>query len=113
MIDDPEVTARLIDNFLAVLPIEAMPTRILIQTLTRRMHPSSMPARCRIVGIHYAGDEGGIVCKLDLGEVGIKESVHVSITHLIFERKSPLFRQIDAYQRHRVKKLRREVYRDG
>jgi hypothetical protein len=36
------------------------------------------------------------------------EAFFVSITHLIFERKTPLFRQIDAYQRHRSKKFRQQ-----
>ena len=53
------------------------------------------------------GEEGGIVCELNID--GPKdEAFYVSITHLIFERKTPLFRQIDAYQRHRVKKLRQQ-----
>jgi hypothetical protein len=32
----------------------------------------------------------------------------VSITHLAFDRRGPLSREIDAYQRHRIKKLKRQ-----
>ena len=32
----------------------------------------------------------------------------VSITHLSFDTRMPLFRQIDAYQRHRIKKLKQQ-----
>jgi hypothetical protein len=32
----------------------------------------------------------------------------VSITHLTFNRNAPLFREIEAYQRHRIKKLKQQ-----
>jgi len=35
----------------------------------------------------------------------------VSITHLGFDRRNPLFRQIVAYQRHRIKKLKQQLGR--
>ncbi|MEQ1952061.1 hypothetical protein [Mesorhizobium sp. CN2-181] len=60
------------------------------------------------MNVHYAGDEGGILCKLEVEGHKTEGAFFVSITHLIFERKTPLFRQIDAYQRHRVKKLMRQ-----
>ncbi len=72
------------------------------------MQQPSLPMRCRVVDIHYAGEEGGIVCKLNLRGSETKQAFYVSITHLIFERRMPLFRQIDAYQRHRIKKVKRE-----
>jgi hypothetical protein len=53
------------------------------------------------------GDEGGISCRLDLGGDEDQSPLIVSITHLTFNRRCPLFRQIDSYQKHRVKKLRK------
>lgn len=43
--------------------------------------------------------------RLDIG-ADTKAQCIVSITHLTFARRIPLFRQIDAYQRHRIKKLK-------
>lgn len=57
------------------------------------------------------GEEGGIVCRLDLGGPDTKTPLIVSITHLNFDRRSPLFQQINAYQRHGVKKLKRQAGR--
>jgi hypothetical protein len=53
------------------------------------------------------GDEGGIVCKLDLGST-VEKAAFTSITHLRFDPRLPLAREITAYQKHRVKRLRRQ-----
>jgi hypothetical protein len=112
MIDDPDKTDRLVDALEASLPVETRLSASLIQTLSKRSPDVAIPARCNVVSVFYAGEEGGIVCALDIGGPDTK-SVHlVSITHLIFERKLPLFSQIDAYQRHRIKKLKQQARRN-
>ena len=63
--------------------------------------------RCQITEIYYAGDEGGILCKLDFGQEDTDQAFFVSITHLTFDRRLPLAREIAAYQKHRVKRIRR------
>jgi len=55
-----------------------------------------------------AGDMGGIICGLDIGGPNTKTRHLVSITHLTFHRRVPLSREIEAYQRHRTKKLRQQ-----
>ena len=67
----------------------------------------TLPPRCQITWIHYAGDEGGILCKLDFGQEDTDQAFFVSITHLTFDRRLPLAREIAAYQKHRVKRIRR------
>ena len=67
----------------------------------------ALPPRCQITWIHDAGDEGGIVCKLDFGTEDDRAVFVVSITYLTFDRRLPLAREIAAYQKHRVKRLRR------
>jgi hypothetical protein len=57
-------------------------------------------------------EEGGIVCGLDIGGPDTKTPYIVSITHLSFDRRMSLFRQIDAYQRHRIKKLKQQTGRN-
>src|SRR5260370_3625984 len=76
----------------------------LIQERSRAIQPA---CECRVVSVDYAGDEGGIVCKLQLGPVDTREVVIVSLTHLLFDRRGPLTREIAKYQEHRVKRLRR------
>ena len=48
---------------------------------------------------------------LDIGGPDTKTAHIVSITHLIFDRKVPLFSQINGYQRHRTKKLKQQARR--
>lgn len=106
MIDDLDKTDRLVAALEASLPVETRLAASLIATLSKRSPDVAIPARCSVVGVFYMGEEGGIVCALDIGGPDTKTSHLVSITHLIFERKLSLFRQIDAYQRHRIKKLK-------
>ena len=89
----------------ASLPIEARPSPSLVRTLSKQFPDLAIPASCSLVNVCYMGDEGGIVCSLDIGSLDGR-SAHDSITHLEFDRRSRLFRQIAAYQRHRIKKLR-------
>jgi hypothetical protein len=83
----------------------------------RAPHPSCSPlssknaasqtsAACSITWISYAGDEGGIVCRLHFGDEA-KNAAFVSITHLRFDARLPLAHEIIAYQKHRVKRLQR------
>ncbi len=53
------------------------------------------------------GEEGGIVCKLDLG-ASVHNQAFVSITHLRFDPRLPLSQKIAAYQKQSVKRIRRQ-----
>ena len=54
----------------------------------------------------YAGDEGGIVCHLvPLGE---KQALFISLTHVRVPRSMPLAQAVADYQKHRVKKLKKQ-----
>ena len=68
----------------------------------------SMFRRIGITSVLYTGDMGGILCGLDIGGAETKTPHVVSITHLAFDRRVPLSREIDAYQRHRIKKLKQQ-----
>ena len=61
-----------------------------------------MTTDCSATWISYAGDEGGIVCRLETPA----ETVFASITHLRFDQRLPFTREIVAYQKHRVKRMR-------
>jgi hypothetical protein len=106
MIDDPDKTSRLFDALKASLPVEARLRASLIQLLSETNPGLTTPTKCDVVEVFYAGEEGGILCRLQLGQPDDHAAHVVSITHLVFERKLPFFRHIDAYQRHRVKKIK-------
>jgi hypothetical protein len=106
LIDHLETVERLVAKLNAVLPIPARITPEL-QTSLCRQTGGTVPAQCAVTWITYMGDEGGIVCKLDIGSDAAKEAF-TSITHLRFDPRLPLAREITAYQKHRVKRLRRQ-----
>lgn len=109
MIDDIEATGRLQAQIEAALPLPARPTPELL-TMLRQQNPTmKLAPDCRIVALSYAGDEGGIVCKLDFGEDETRQAAYVSLTHLRFDPRLPLARDIETYQRRRVKRLRRQA----
>jgi hypothetical protein len=106
MIDNFETVERLVAKLNEALPIPARITPEL-QVSLRGQIGGAVPAQCAVTWIYYMGDEGGIVCKLDLGSNAGKEAF-TSITHLRFDPRLPLTREITAYQKHRVKRLRRQ-----
>lgn len=108
MIDDPEKTDRLVAELKASLPVETRLSQILRQEIVKQSSDLAVADSCSVVSIFYTGEEGGIVCGLDIGGPDTKTPYFVSITHLIFDRRMPMFRQIDAYQRHRIKKLKQQ-----
>ena len=107
MIDNPGPTERLLTRLQAALPVPARMTPELAATLHTSETSTEIPAACSIIALHYAGDGGGIVCGLDVA-TATGNAVYTSITHLRFDPRLPLAREITAYQKHRVKRLRRQ-----
>ena len=107
MIDHPDITERLIVKLNDALPIIARLTPELRDMLRGQNAAAAIPAQAAVTWISYAGDEGGIVCKLDFGSE-VHNAAFTSITHLRFDPRLPLAREITAYQNHRVKRLRRQ-----
>jgi len=106
MIDQIETVERLMAKLADALPIPARVTPELATSL-RGQTGAAVAVQCAVTWIHYAGDEGGILCKLDFGSNTGKEAF-VSITLLRFDPRLPLAREISSYQKHRVKRLRRQ-----
>jgi hypothetical protein len=105
MIDNPDQVERLITRLTAVLLLPARITAELAATLQTEKHPGCRKLTCSVTSISYAGDEGGIVCKLDFGD---ERAVYTSITHLRFDPRQLLVREIASYQKHRVRRLRQQ-----
>lgn len=106
MIDNAAQVERLLAKLEAMLPLPARATSELAATLQAQNPTSEISSACTITWISYAGNEGGIMCRLEFDQQ-TKEAVFTSITHLRFDPRLPLARDIAAYQRHRVKRRRR------
>ena len=110
MIDNAIQVERLISKLRAELPLATRMTPELMATLAKQNHAAAIPASCKIISINYTGDDGGILCQLELGPP-IDNAVYASITHLRFDPRQPLTRDVTTYQKHRVKHLRRQSTR--
>jgi hypothetical protein len=116
MIDNPEQVERLLGKLDEHLPFEAALSPALTDLIRKEAPGASVPRQCQVTWVSYTGDEGGIICQLDLGGEDGSEVFLTSITHLIVRPGMPLAREIAAYQKHRIKRLRRghgELYPDG
>jgi hypothetical protein len=109
MIDHPQLTANLLAKLKAALPLPAIVTPYLAETFRKQSPQAFISKTCEVVWLMHAGDEGGIVCKLAMeGDDEAGDAFFTSITHLDFDRRHPLARDIAAYQKRRIRKLRRQ-----
>jgi hypothetical protein len=108
MIDDPWKTDLLISMLKESLPLEANITHYLTGALMEKSPDMAVPKKCSVTSVFYTGDMGRILCGLDMGGTETNYAHVVSITHLAFDRRAPVSREIDAYQRHRIKKLKKQ-----
>lgn len=108
MIDDPRKTEFLIAALKESIPFMARMTPELVRELSKDAPGTALPGEGEVMEIFYTGDYGGILCALEIADYDSKKKCVVSITHLRFNRNTPFFREIDAYQRHRVKKLKKQ-----
>jgi len=117
VIDNPDQVEHLVGRLREALPIPAIASAPLLALLKERSPSLDLQPLCRVLRVDYAGDEGGIVCQLDFLSEDGREVFFASITHLTFDRRLPLAREIAAYQKHRTKRIRRatsaEVSREG
>ena len=106
MIDDIAKSVALVERMRAALPMRAFMTKGLRKTL-RKGSERALPPACSVTDVNYSGDEGGIMCHLDFGFRDTKKVHVVSITHLFFDRRNPLAREIEVYCKHRIKRLKK------
>ncbi|MDQ2949798.1 MAG: hypothetical protein M3Y27_28310, partial [Acidobacteriota bacterium] len=67
MIDDLEKTNFLMEKLKTVVPFEVRLSQRLIRLLAERSPEMPIPERCQVIDVVYTGDEGGIICCLDIG----------------------------------------------
>ena len=105
MLDRPEKTDELLNAMLDSLPFEVALMPEVITQLARQQEPVAVKPTETVSNISYAGDEGGIMCHIDLAGDNM---VVVSLTHVRVPRTLPFAPAAHAYQKHRVKKLRKQ-----
>ena len=113
VIDNQDQVERLLRKLTEALPLSALASPALLADLRGRSSIAKITLDCRVTEVIYAGDEGGIMCHLTFDEEEKDEVFLVSITHLAFDRRLPIAREISAYQKHRIKRIRRDNLNDA
>ena len=108
MLDKSEKTRDLIAILEAALPFEVALMPELIEQLARQEKPVVLKPIETVSKISYLGDMGGIVCCVQPEDT--ESMIVVSLTHVRVSRKLPFATAVLDYQKHRVKKLRRQGY---
>jgi hypothetical protein len=106
MLDNPEKTTKLLAALKAAVPFDVELTEWLVKRLRAQHHAGADQKHHAVSDLSYAGDEGGIVCHIVLLEK--QEALVVSLTHVHVPRSMPLATAIADYQKHRVKKLKKQ-----
>ena len=106
MLDNPEKTARLIAALKSAAPFQVALMPDLIDHLASQQKPVVVKPLETVSDVSYLGDEGGIVCHIQPGEAD--NVIIVSLTHVRVPRTFLLATAVLDYQKHRVKKLKKQ-----
>jgi hypothetical protein len=106
MIDNPGKTASLLAALKAAVPFEVELTDRLLIHLRAQNVVGVSETHHTVSDLSYAGDEGGIVCHMVPSEDD--KALVVSLTQVRVPRSMPLAAEVAAYQKHRVKKLKKQ-----
>lgn len=107
MLDQRDKTMRLLAELKAAAPFEVELTQRVIDYVRAQDAAVVDEAHPVVKDLSYAGDEGGIMCHLRPAGDGANALV-VSLTHVRVPRRLPFAAAAAAYQKHRVKKLRKQ-----
>ena len=106
MLDNPEKTLDLIAAMKSAVPFEVELTPSLLARVRSEAGVGEIAPRGVVREVSYAGDEGGVLLHIDSERA--HGSVVVSLTHVLVGRRLPFAPAAQAYQKHRIKKLRRQ-----
>jgi len=102
--DAKEQYQELTDKLMEVLPLKAYPIRGLVNIFREKGKPITLKTELTITNVMNSGDVSGIMCVVeDNGE----NVLACGLTHLIFARSCPLFKEIAVYQKKREKSIRK------
>ena len=85
------------------IPITAYPKRELVQIFRNAGNPITLQSKLTITSVFNSGEISGIMCSIsgNDGKIGA-----CSLTHLIFDFKFRLYKDIIDYQRKRHKRIK-------
>ena len=106
MLDNPKKATRLLIALKAVVPFEVELLPTVVKHFQSEILTVANPTRQLVTDLSYAGDEGGIVCHIV--PEGKHEALIMSLTHVRVPRSNPLAAAVIDYQKHRMKKLRKQ-----
>jgi hypothetical protein len=106
MLDKPEKTYQLLAALRAAVPFEVELTPSVIAHLRAQQVAVAVNPRQIVTEVSYAGDEGGILCHMAPEES--RDALIVSMTHVRAKRSLPVAAAVFDYQKHRVKKLKKQ-----
>lgn len=108
MLDHPRKTEALVAMLKAGLPFEVELAPTVIKQLRDDGAAVADKARYVVSDVSYAGDEGGIVCHIVPPEG--RDAIVISLTYVRMLRLTPLATAIHSYQKHRLKKLKKQAW---
>ena len=108
MLDNPKRTETLMAALKAAVPFEVELTPEVVKQLQAQKAAHADQTHRIVSDLSYAGDEGGIVCHIV--PLDKTEALFISITHVRIPRNMPFAAAVLDYQKHRVKKLRKQGY---
>ncbi len=106
-IDDLDEVKQLLDSMAAHFPIPADLSRSAANNLRAQGVPISPHRQVFIQSALNSGDEGGILCDITPSKDS-KEVMLISLTQLKIPYRHPLEKEIRAYQKARIRNLRRK-----
>jgi hypothetical protein len=107
MLDKPEKTRELMAILEAAAPFEVALMPDLIDHLARQQKPVVVKPIETVSGVSYLGDVGGIACHVQPEDAD--SVIVVSLTHVRVPRTLPFATGVLAYQKHRIKKLKKQA----
>jgi hypothetical protein len=106
MLDDPKKTDRLMAELKAAVPFNVALTPWVVQHLQAQHDDLANAGEHVVCDLSYAGDEGGIVCHI--APSAGRNMLVISLTHVSVPRSLPFAAAVVQYQKHRVKKLKKQ-----
>ena len=107
MLDHPRKTEELLATLKGAVPFEVEIAPAVIKQLRDDHAAVADKTRYVVSDVSYAGDEGGIVCHIVPPQR--REAIFISLTYVRMPRLTPLATAILSYQKHRLKKLKKQA----
>jgi hypothetical protein len=107
VIDDLKQVSRLLVKLERSPPLAVTLRAQAVVSLNGHRFGAEAPTQYQVTAVYFLGHQDGIVCRLNDMTGKVRGEFLASITHLEFDQRQPIARDIVTYQRHRMERLRR------